>query len=101
MTGLGRVAFGAWRRKGSPLRISAAASAVGNTVGNSLVVQNNSAATIVNGNTVTGNLQDQSNSAPTQVFTNVIGKNLLCQQDTSITGGSNTAKSKQGQCAAF
>jgi hypothetical protein len=79
---------------------TAAASAVGNTVGNNLTVQNNTAATIVDGNTVTGNLQDQNNTA-TRVFTNIVGENLQCQQNSSITGGGNTAKSKQGQCAAF
>lgn len=80
---------------------TAPGGAVGNTVGNNLTVQNNTAATIVNGNTVTGNLQDQNNTAPTQVFTNVVGNDLQCQQDSSITGGGNTARQKQGQCITF
>ena len=80
---------------------TATAGAVGNTVGNNLTVQNNMAATIVNGNSVHGNLQDQNNSAATQVFGNTVGNNLQCQQDASITGGGNTAQSKQGECAAF
>jgi len=80
---------------------TAAASAVGNTVGNNLTVQNNTAATFVDNNHVTGNLQDQNNTAPTQVFTNIVGNNLQCQSDPSITGGGNTAKSKQGQCSTF
>jgi len=80
---------------------SAATTVVGNTVGGNLTVQSNSAATIVTGNTVTGNLQDQSNTAPTQVSNNGVGGNLVCQSNTSITGGGNTAKSKQGQCSAF
>jgi hypothetical protein len=80
---------------------TAAATAVGNTVGNSLTVQSNTAATIVNGNTMVGNLQDQNNPAPTQVFTNSVGGNLQCQGNTAISGGGNTALSKQGQCSAF
>jgi hypothetical protein len=70
-------------------------------VGGNLTVQNNSASTIVNGNTVNGNLQVQDNTAPTQVFTNIVGANLQCQLNSSITGGGNTAQSKQGQCGVF
>jgi hypothetical protein len=55
----------------------------------------------MDGNTVSGNLQDQDNTGPSQVFNNSIGKNLLCQGNSSITGGGNSAKSKQGQCSAF
>ncbi len=76
-------------------------SCPGNTVGNDLQVQNNTAATSIVGNTVGGNLTDQGNTAPTQVFNNMVGNNLQCQNNTSITGGGNTAKSKQGQCASF
>jgi len=50
---------------------------------------------------VTGILQDQNNTAPTQVFNNSVGSILQCQNDTSITGGGNTARLKQGQCATF
>jgi hypothetical protein len=64
-------------------------------------VQNNTASTNVTGNTVTGNLQDQNNTAATQVFTNSVGSNLQCENNTSITGGGNTARTKQGQCATF
>jgi sugar lactone lactonase YvrE len=77
------------------------ASCAGNNVGGDLQVQNNTAATTVAGNTVGGNLQDQNNTAPTQVFTNRVGNNLQCGGDTSITGGGNTAASKQGQCSTF
>jgi hypothetical protein len=70
-------------------------------IGGNLQVQNNTAATNVTSNTVSGNLQDQNNTAPTQVFTNSIGNNLQCSNNTSITGGGNTARSKQGQCATF
>ena len=77
------------------------ASCAGNNVGGDLQVQNNTAATTVAGNTVGGNLQDNNNTAPTQVFTNMIANNLQCAGDTSITGGGNTARSKQGQCSTF
>jgi hypothetical protein len=46
-------------------------------------------------------LQDQNNIGSTQVFSNVITAALQCQGNTSITGGGNTALSKQGQCAKF
>ena len=59
------------------------------------------AATTVVGNTVGGNLQDNNNTGATQVFNNLVDNNLRCQQDSVITGGGNTAKSKQGQCAAY
>jgi hypothetical protein len=78
-----------------------AAACAGNIVGGNLEVQRNSGATTVIGNTVTGNLDDQNNTGPTQVFSNVVRNNLTCQQDSLITGAGNTAKSKQGQCAAF
>jgi hypothetical protein len=43
-----------------------------------------------------------SNTAATQVFGNKVSNTLQCQSNTaSITGGGNTAKQKQGQCAAF
>ncbi len=77
------------------------ASCAGNTIGGNLTVQNNTGATTVVGNTITGNLQDHNNTGPTQVSDNLIGNNLQCQNNTSITGGGNTAASKQGQCSAF
>jgi hypothetical protein len=66
-----------------------------------LAVQNNSALTSLVGNRVTFILQDQNNSAPTQVFYNIVGGILQCQNNASITGAGNTARLKQGQCAAF
>jgi hypothetical protein len=80
---------------------SAATSCAGNQVGGDLTVHNNSGATTVAGNTVTGNLDDHNNTGATQVFNNTVGNNLACQQNSTITGGGNTAKTKQGQCAAF
>lgn len=76
-------------------------SCAGNSVGGNLEVQSNSGTTAMGGNTVSGNLQDNSNKGATQVFNNTIHGTLQCQQNSTITGGGNTAKSKQGQCAAF
>ena len=73
----------------------------GNIVGGDLLVSSNYAATAVDNNTVFGNLVDQNNTAATQVRSNVIGQTLQCQNNTSITGGNDTAKLKQGQCAAL
>ena len=80
---------------------SAAVTMDGNKVSGSVQVQSNSGATTIDGNTVGGSLQDQSNTGATQVFTNVIANALQCQSNTSITGGGNTAPTKQGQCAKF
>jgi hypothetical protein len=96
-------------------------SCSGNTISGSLQVSSNSAAITMNGNKVTGSVQVQSNSGPTvidankvgvsvqvqsntgaaQVFTNLITNALQCQSNSSITGGGNTAATKQGQCAKF
>ena len=56
-------------------------SCLGNSVGNNLTVQNNTAAISVNDNHVT--------------------KNLSCSGNTSITGGGNLAGKKTGQCSGF
>jgi photosystem II stability/assembly factor-like uncharacterized protein len=77
------------------------ASCSGNTIGGDLQVHNNSAATTVNGNTVSGNLQDQNNTGTTEVFKNVVQGVLSCSQNALITGGQDSAKQKQGQCANF
>jgi hypothetical protein len=53
------------------------------------------------GNTIGGNLQVNNNTAPMQVFSNAVGNDLQCGGNSSITGRGNTAKHKQGQCAAF
>ena len=80
---------------------SAAVTMDGNKVSGSIQVQSNSGATIIDGNTVGVSVQDQSNTGATQIFTNVIGNALQCQSNSSITGGGNTAPTKQGQCAKF
>jgi len=76
-------------------------SCLGNTIGGTLDLHNNSAATSAAGNTITGDLQDHNNSGPTQVFNNLIQGVLSCNQNLTITGGLDTAKQKQGQCANF
>jgi hypothetical protein len=53
------------------------------------------------GNSVRGDLQVNNNTAPTTVFNNTVGNNLQCQNNSAITGGGNSAKQKQGQCAGF
>ena len=53
------------------------------------------------GNSVGGNLQLENNSASVEVFDNDAGGNLHCKNNSSITGGGNTAESKQGECADF
>ncbi|MGA8090545.1 MAG: MBG domain-containing protein [Terracidiphilus sp.] len=73
----------------------------GNKVSGSVQVQSNSGATTIDGNTVGVSMQVQSNRGATQIFTNVIANALQCQSNSSITGGGNTAPTKQGQCAKF
>jgi hypothetical protein len=73
----------------------------GNIISDNLTVQSNATNTVVNGNTVRGNLVDKNNTGSTEVFTDQITGNLQCSGNASITGGSNTAGSKQGQCAIF
>lgn len=53
------------------------------------------------GNTIGGNLQVNNNIAAVQVSDDAVGGNLQCQNNSSITGSGDTAKSLQGQCAAF
>jgi hypothetical protein len=53
------------------------------------------------GNTISKNLQINNNLALVQVFDDKVGGNLQCQGNASITGGGDTAKSLQGQCAGF
>ena len=96
-----------FQNNGTPVQIgSTVAACPGNTVGGNLDVHNNTAVTAIDNNVVGGNLTDNNNTAATQIFNNVITGNLQCsgnvaQPLNSITGGGNTAKKKQGQCAAF
>ncbi len=112
-----------FQSNGTGVVIGSLPSCLGNTVGGNLQVMNNSAATQIDNNTVTGNIQVTSNSAATQVdgnkvtgdlqvmsntastavFSNTVKATLQCNGNNSslITGGGNTAASKQGQCAGF
>jgi hypothetical protein len=79
----------------------------GSSVGGNLEFHNNNAPAAIGsgsgcaGNLVGGNLQVNNNFAQVQVFGNQVTNNLQCQQNSSITGGGNAARSKQGQCSAF
>ncbi|HEY2380929.1 MAG TPA: hypothetical protein VGK48_07065 [Terriglobia bacterium] len=53
------------------------------------------------GNIIGGNLQVNNNSVSVDVFGNAVNGNLQCQQNQAISGGSNTARMKQGQCSSF
>jgi hypothetical protein len=75
-------------------------SCLGNVINGNLVVQNNTGSTSIYGNKVKGNLQAQKNSSA-QVFNNTVAKDLRCAHNASITGGTNTAQKKLGQCADF
>ena len=87
---------------GTPVTIgSSSASCPGNTISGTVTVSANLAATAISNNTIGGNLLDLANLKPTQVFSNHVHGILNCQADASITGGGNTAASKQGQCARF
>jgi hypothetical protein len=52
-------------------------------------------------NSIHNDLQINNNTAAVQVFNDTVGGNLQCGGNSTITGGSDTAKSKQGQCAGF
>jgi hypothetical protein len=80
---------------------TAPVTAVSNTVAVNLNVEYNTANTVANGNIVIGNLLDRDNTAPTQVFGDQITGNLRCSSNTAISGGSDTASSKVGQCTPF
>ncbi len=77
----------------------------GNTITNNLEVNNNVTTTgsnKISGNTVGANLQDMTNIGLNTVDLNDVTKNLQCQGNSPAptdTGGTNTAASKQGQCA--
>jgi hypothetical protein len=88
------------QNSGTAVQIGSSGCA-GNIVGGNLQVHNNTAATTIDNNTVGGNLTDQNNTGATQVFSNSITHSLQCGGNTAITGGGNTAGSKQGQCLSF
>ncbi len=53
------------------------------------------------GDTIGNDLQVNNNLAAVQVFDDAAGGNLQCSGNSTITGGGDTAKSLQGQCASF
>ena len=90
----------------SPVDIGAdnANACAGNTVGNNLQVQNNTAATSIDYNNVSGNLQINNDTATTDVSGNTVGNNLQCQNNTpTVTHiALNRVQGRaQGRCAAF
>ena len=72
-----------------------------NTIDDYVSVQGDTGTTIIDDNTVTNDFSVLLNSGITQIFSNKIGGNLDCVGNSSITGGSNTAKGKLDQCAPF
>lgn len=48
-----------------------------------------------------GSLMVENNTGATTVFGNAIGATLQCSSNSSITGGTDTAHKKTGQCSAF
>jgi hypothetical protein len=66
-----------------------------------LEIDDNTGSTAIFDNIVGRNLHDENNTGPTQVFNNTVAQYLQCRNDSSITGGGNTAKQKQGQCSSF
>ena len=73
----------------------------GNVLVGNVEVHNNDGATFLFANTASGNLHDHNNSGPTQVFNNTVILDLQCDGNTAITGATNTAGQKMGQCVAF
>jgi CSLREA domain-containing protein len=53
------------------------------------------------GDTIGNDLQVNNNTAAVQVFDDSVGGNLQCGNNSTIAGGGDTAKSLQGQCASF
>lgn len=92
-----------FQNNGTSVEIGSASPSAcgGNVIVGNLQVQNNTAATSIYNNTVSRNLLDHDNAGATQVFGNTVTQNLLCANNSSISGGMNTAQQKQGQCAAF
>jgi hypothetical protein len=75
-------------------------SAVNDTIGSNLQINNNNGATAAN-NTINGNLQMNTNTEA-HLVNNTIDGNLRCDGNTTITGSGNTVDGhKLGQCAGF
>ena len=85
----------------SPILLGSSSGCSGNVIAGNLTVNENASTTSIYSNTIGGSLVDSQNTNPTQVFFNHITGLLSCQSNTSISGGSNTAIKKTGQCSAF
>ena len=72
-----------------------------NTVSRNLDVQTNRGGVTVTGNRVGRNMDVERNAPTTVVTSNQLTGNLQCSSNTGISGSGNTARQKQGQCAAF
>lgn len=105
--GAGAVVTGNFQVTGSAAGAGASTMCGATVQGNVSVTASAAAVTIGNpgaacqGNVITGQLQLTSNTGGTQVFGNAIDKNMQCSSNAPISGGSNTAKQKQGQCSGF
>ena len=53
------------------------------------------------GNTTNGNLNLQDNTGAIQVFNNSVARDLRCEDNSSITGGMNTAEEKRGSAQSL
>jgi len=90
----------------SPVEVGATnpSACAGNTVGNDLQVQNNTAVLSIDYNKVGGNLQVQNNTAATNVSGNTVTNNLQCQGNTQgvtvVAPNTVLQGQAQGQCAA-
>jgi len=87
---------------------SAPSQVCGATIEGDVQYRNNAAAIAIGGgaecpgNSIRGNLQVQGNTgAPTQISGNDVGGNLQCENNAAVSGGGNTARRKQGQCASL
>jgi len=67
--------------------------------GTAVVIGNPSASCA--GNVIGNDLQIQNNTASVQVYGDTVGGNLQCSSNSSIAGGSDTAKQTQCQCTGF
>ena len=86
---------------------SAAIQICGAAIDGNLQYQSNGAAVTIGGasgcagNTIGGNLQVDDNSAAAVISNDTVSGNLQCQNDAAVTGGGNSARQKQGQCASL
>jgi hypothetical protein len=77
------------------------AACPGNHISGSLLVSLNASTIAIYNNVVGSGVTVLANSKPTKVFSNKITGSLACSLNSSISGGSNIAGSKLGQCKTF